>query len=175
MSSFSNEQLNSIDLPRVEDICFVPIEKDYLKILLLYISLSNIILTVILSAYFIFKPFALPSTALYSILTIASIRIAWSYYSTVKSFPHKAFALREKDIIYKSGWLWRHMVTAPFNRVQHIQIDQGILERQFNLSKLKIFTAGGSSSDITIPGLRPEQSARLKQFIVAKTALDEEE
>jgi len=175
MTSFSNEQIEIAGLPRVEDIRFEPIEKDYLKILLLYISISNIILIAIIVAYFVFKPFALPSVALYCILALASLRITWSYYRTVKSFPHKAYALREKDIIYKSGWLWRHMVTAPFNRVQHIQIDQGVLERQFNLSKLKIFTAGGSSSDITIPGLRPEQAAKLKQFIVAKTALDEEE
>jgi len=59
--------------------------------------------------------------------------------------------------------------------VQHLRIDQGPIERKFNLSRLKIFTAGGNSSDLSIPGLDPITSNKLKQFIVAKTGMDEEE
>lgn len=99
---------------------------------------------------------------------------AWSIIATTKRFASKSYALREKDIVYKSGWLWQHVTTVPFNRVQHVSIDQGPIERNFNLSKLKIFTAGGSASDITIPGLRPETADYLKEFIVKKTQ-DEEE
>ena len=83
--------------------------------------------------------------------------------------------MRSKDIVYRSGWLWRSTTTAPFNRVQHVMIDQGLIERQFQLSKLKIFTAGGSGSDLTIPGLNPETANTLKEFIVKKTTADEEE
>ena len=85
------------------------------------------------------------------------------------------YALRERDIVYKSGWLWKQMTTAPFNRVQHVSIDQGPIERQFNLSKLKIFTAGGGASDLTIPGLDPTTANDLKEFIVKKTLASDEE
>ena len=45
----------------------------------------------------------------------------------------------------------------------------------FNLAELKVFTAGGASSDLSISGLSPETAARIKDFIVIKTGIDEEE
>lgn len=99
----------------------------------------------------------------------------WSLLATIKGFHYKSYALREKDIVYNTGWLWRRVTTVPFNRVQHVSIDQGPVERNFDLSKLKIFTAGGNASDMTIPGLRPETANYLKEFIVKKTLADEEE
>ncbi|HEY3385534.1 MAG TPA: PH domain-containing protein, partial [Saprospiraceae bacterium] len=75
----------------------------------------------------------------------------------------------EKDITYKSGWLWKSMVTVPFNRVQHCDLRQGLLDRRFGLSKLTIYTAGGQSTDLMIPGLLPETAEKLKTFILAST------
>ena len=51
-----------------------------------------------------------------------------------------------------------------------MSIDQGPIERQFGLSKLKIFTAGGGASDMSIPGLDPETANALKEYIVSKTS-----
>ena len=85
------------------------------------------------------------------------------------SFQHMGYALREKDISFKSGLLWRSMTTVPFNRVQHCDLKQGILDRKFGLSKLTIYTAGGQSTDLMIPGLLPETAERLKTFILQST------
>ena len=52
------------------------------------------------------------------------------------AFHYMGYALREKDISYRSGWLWRSMVTVPFNRVQHCEIKQGLIDRRFGLSRL---------------------------------------
>jgi membrane protein YdbS with pleckstrin-like domain len=79
------------------------------------------------------------------------------------------YALREKDISLKSGWFWKSMVTIPFNRVQHCDIRQGVIDRQFGLSKLTIYTAGGQSADLMIPGLRPEVAEKLKTYILKAT------
>lgn len=130
----------------------------------------------LLSSLIIFspiKPFALEY--LWAITLLFILYYCWSFYATIRGYEHKLYALREKDVVYKTGWLWRHMTTVPFNRVQHVSIDQGPVERNFNLSKLKIFTAGGTASDMTIPGLRPETAEFLKEFIVKKTQSDEEE
>jgi len=92
-----------------------------------------------------------------------------------KGFEHKGYAMREHDIIFKKGWIWRSSTIVPFNRVQHTEIEQGPIERIFRLSVLKIFTAGGSSSDLRIPGLLPENANRLKDYIQNKVERDEEE
>jgi hypothetical protein len=103
------------------------------------------------------------------LLFITSMLI--SYFGFFK----KSYAIREKDIIYNSGLFWRSSIAIPFNRVQHCEVSIGPIDRMFDLSVLKIFTAGGSSSDLAIEGLKPETSNRVKDYIVRKTGIDEEE
>jgi uncharacterized protein len=81
------------------------------------------------------------------------------------SFKIRGYVLREKDITYQKGFFRYVMVTVPFNRIQHSEIVQGPIGKTFNISALKIYTAGGSSSDLTIGGLPPEEAQRLKDFI----------
>lgn len=90
-------------------------------------------------------------------------------------FKKKSYAIRERDLVYNEGILWQSTIVIPFNRVQHCEISQGPVERIFNLAELKIFTAGGSSSDMSIPGLDPSVAEQIKEFIVFKTGFDEEE
>ncbi len=82
-----------------------------------------------------------------------------------KSFPVRGYALRELDISYKKGWIFFSHITIPFARVQHSEISQGPVDRFFKLVTLQIYTAGGSSSDLKIPGLPREEAERLRDYI----------
>jgi len=172
---FNNQQIDTELLPRIEDLQYSGLQSDYKKLLVIIISIVNVILITLFLCYVKFDPLNLPNAIIYGIAALITLRVIWSFISALKKFEYMSFALREKDIIYNKGWLWRQTIIVPFNRVQHIQVDQGPLERKFNLASLKIFTAGGTSSDISIPGLRPEKARQLKEFIVSKTAMDEEE
>jgi hypothetical protein len=55
------------------------------------------------------------------------------------------------------------MISVPKNRIQHVEIRQAIVLRLFKLSKIVIFTAGGSGSDLSISGLKPELAERIKE------------
>ena len=57
------------------------------------------------------------------------------------------------------------MTSVPFNRIQHTEVTQGPLGRLFDLAKVKVYTAGGSSSDITIVGLNEKNAHQLKDHI----------
>ena len=54
-------------------------------------------------------------------------------------------------------------------------MSQGPIERLFGLSNLHVFTAGGSSSDISIPGLTQVEANRIKEYILGKTVNTDEE
>ena len=82
-----------------------------------------------------------------------------------KGFPLRGYVLRDKDLTYRAGWIFRKVTTIPFNRIQHSEISQGPLGRLFRLNRLKIYTAGGSASDLSIPGLDPEVAVRLRDFV----------
>lgn len=175
MDSFNNDQINVEDLPKVEQLIFQPLEKRYFNVLII----GRVIFTILLSSIFAFMLTQfhehIPTPFLYSGIGLFCLLMIWGLISTIKGFKHKHYALRKNDIVYKSGWLWKDMTTIPFNRVQHVSIDQGPIERNFTLAKLRIFTAGGSSSDMSIPGLHPETAESLKEFITKKTRLYEEE
>jgi membrane protein YdbS with pleckstrin-like domain len=91
---------------------------------------------------------------------------------TLKQFREKAYALREQDIAYRSGLVFRKTVLLPFNRVQHMEVTSGPLQRKFGLASLKFFTAGGSSVDLKIAGLETAEAERLRSFILSKSQGD---
>ena len=171
---FFNEQVDLAELPSLENIYYTPLEKSYLRVLYISMVIWNLFLWALFIIFLILKPFEAPFYINYIITGLLSLNFIWSSIAIIKGFAFKGFALREKDIIYRTGWLKRRITIAPFNRVQHVGIDQGPIERYVKLSKLKIFTAGGSTSDLTIPGLTLSSAQKLKAYIVDK-ASDEEE
>lgn len=80
----------------------------------------------------------------------------------------RGVALREMDIHYKSGILWRKTVSLPFNRVQHVELENGPLERAFGLTSLNIYTAGGGSADMKIPGLSPDRASTIRAYVIER-------
>lgn len=173
---FHNSQVEIETLPAIDEVAFLPLEKNHLKAQLLFslcwILLLLIIQLIIFSAMGewherrIFLFIAIPVFIVVGILPLLFV-----YFGFFK----KGYALREKDIIYKSGLIFRKIVVLPFNRVQHIEVNHGPIDRMYKLASLKLFTAGGSTSDLKIPGLSDMRAQKLKDFITRKTGMDEEE
>ena len=172
---FSNEQLDESTLPTMAYLEYAPLEKNLLKADLIWTVLffSVGIIILLFLQYYIRLEWLLNHGKW--ILLGLIIMLIFSSLVVYFGFFKKSYAIREKDIIYNSGLFWRSSVAIPFNRVQHCEVSIGPIDRMFDLSELKIFTAGGASSDLTIEGLRPDTSNRLKDYIVNKTGIDEEE
>ena len=52
--------------------------------------------------------------------------------------------------------------------MQHVVVHEGFVSRFFGLAKVEIFTAGGNSSDVSIPGIKKEQAEDIKQLLMGK-------
>jgi len=85
----------------------------------------------------------------------------------------RGFSLREHDIHYKSGIIWRKTVSLPFNRIQHVELESGPVERIFKLTTLKFFTAGGGKADMKIPALGFERASKLRSFVMEQAGVVE--
>lgn len=75
------------------------------------------------------------------------------------------YAVREHDLLVRSGVLFRHWTAIPHQRIQHVDTRQGPLERLFGLSRLLVFTAAGMSGDGSIPGLEAKEAERLRDTL----------
>lgn len=75
------------------------------------------------------------------------------------------------------GVIVRTSVLIPLSRLQHVDVSQGILERQFELASLVVHTAGTASPSHTIPGLPLATAHALRDQLVetARLELDRED
>lgn len=84
---------------------------------------------------------------------------AWAVVKPLIVVPRCGYAVREKDIVYRSGVLWQSVRVVPFNRVQHTKTDSRLLDRRFGLANLTVFPAGAGSQKI--PGLGADTAEKL--------------
>jgi uncharacterized protein len=172
---FKNNQVDTFTIPKSEDVQFEKLDPAYKKV---SIYITTIIFAIILIAYLIVGIFV---DVLYQFPWILLVGVSWSALTAlfillaIKGYEYEGFAVREKDILFQSGILFRSTLIIPFNRVQHCEIEHGPIDRMFGLAELSLFTAGGSSSDLSIPGLTQDKAAALKNFITNRVAADEEE
>lgn len=169
---FENIQIDIQKLPSVSTLVYQKIDSSYLKVMLIKSTIFLLLLLTIVAIIFITKPVSeIPNWGYNALVIVAIFYTALSYLFTIKGFHNKSYALRSNDVIFNSGWLWKSKVTTPFNRIQHVSIEQGILERNWKLARLKLYTAGGSSSDLSIPGLHMTIAQELKEYITNKTSI----
>lgn len=112
---------------------------------------------------------AVLATGIWGVLLITSLILARYRYDI------KGYVIRKHDIVYRRGIFFRRVTTIPFSRMQHCEIQEGPLERLFGLNTLLVFTAGGSSSDLALPGLPPDEAGRLRNYILQRVNDEEDE
>lgn len=56
---------------------------------------------------------------------------------------------------------------VPFGRVQHIDVDQGPVERALNIATLTVHTAGTHNASVSLPGLEHELAVQMREDIRA--------
>ena len=166
MYSMTNEQLLSNQLPSIEQSIFEKHPKRFLNKKLIAKLVFFIPLIIGIGLLFFYSEHVYAWSALGAWFILLLIALFISY----REFFVRGYVLRENDITYKSGWLFHHQITIPFNRIQHTEINHGPIDRFFKLCELDIYTAGGSSSDLSISGLDPEKAANIKEYISEKTA-----
>ncbi len=172
---FTNEQIKPEDIPSVQNIEFSGLDQNYLTVELIAKGLFWLVLGIGAIVFIYINVWDIAQWQQYALFIFLIIWMVISFALTVFGFRKKKYALRERDIIYQSGLIWRNFTVLPFNRVQHAEVQQGPIDRIFELSRLKIYTAGGSSSDLVIAGLPLERAQNLKHFILHQTSGNEEE
>lgn len=75
------------------------------------------------------------------------------------------YELSEEELYVEHG-IWNRVRTiVPLRRIQHLDVTQNILEREHELGKLIVHTAGSQSSDVVVPGLPMEEAERLRDVM----------
>ncbi len=166
----TNDQIALDKLPKVESVALQPLPARYKYTQIL--SRLAMCGVAVLIAYFWSHQNSDFAQALPRILwPLILVGVAWIAYP-LAAHRFRGYAVREKDLIYEHGLVWRKSSAIAFNRVQHIEIQQDLIGRWASLCSIELYTAGGKAGDMTIPGLDKEDAATLRGFILSQVTHD---
>jgi membrane protein YdbS with pleckstrin-like domain len=115
-----------------------------------------------LFAWLIFRDSWAPGAIAAVVLVYAAIRAVF----IVRYVRSWGYAERERDLLVRHGRLVRRLSIVPYARMQFVDVTAGPLERAFNLATVQLHTAA-AASDARVPGLEPQEAARLRDRLAA--------
>lgn len=163
----SFENIAVISFPDISENDFNGIEKKYLNVI--YINILSFFFISILAVFLVdfTKIIDISPFLLWMYIAVISIFLILFFIKKI-GFHRRKYLVRDKDISYKNGFFFIKTTTVPFNRIQHIEIDQGPFSRFFDLAVLSVFTAGDSSHDLKIRGIKKLDAEKIKEFISSR-------
>lgn len=168
MENFTNTTLDTTQLPKFEEVPFTRLHAKYLWIVLYSFALFILVFIGAPLGYDYFNPYEFTSRFwLLFEISIPIILVLGTLF-TVFSYNKKGYAFRTHDVLYRHGVIATTTIIIPYNRIQHVALHEGILARFFGLATIQIYTAGGSSSDLSIPGIAKSEAENIKQLLMGK-------
>jgi membrane protein YdbS with pleckstrin-like domain len=163
---FENLEVTVADLPRADAVDWQPLDPN-LKRLQQLQGLLVVLAAAIPLAFISFVAGVpiVPMLAIWSAWAIAMVVVlTWPAIA----LPRRGYVVRDKDILFRKGVIWRSVTAVPFNRIQHVETSSTPLDRKFGVATLQLFTAGGSGGDLKIDGLTAATAEQLRVFILQK-------
>lgn len=168
MENFTNETIDTAQLPKFEEVTFTNLHPNYIKVVLINLAIIIGILILAPVLTLIIEPELFFGGVWLILGVVIPVFSALIIVFSIIGFKKKGFAFRDHDVLFKHGIIATNTIVIPYNRIQHVALHEGLISRYFSLAKIEIFTAGGSSSDIEIPGIEKEQAENIKQLLMGK-------
>ncbi len=99
---------------------------------------------------------------------------AWAVFIARRRWLRTRWRIDDDGFGVRRGHLWRSDTRVPGNRVQHLDVRRGPLERAFGLATLIVHTAGTRNSALSLSGLDFEEAERLRDTLAARAARDDD-
>jgi len=96
------------------------------------------------------------------IIVVIGVIIAVARWIVVgRNWRSWGYVERDDDLYITHGVLFRSLTTVPYGRMQLVEVRTTPLQRAYGLATVQLVTAS-ASTDAVIPGLPPEEAARLR-------------
>ncbi|MGZ0150565.1 PH domain-containing protein [Kribbella sp. WER1] len=105
---------------------------------------------------------------LYGVLAAVLIAVlfGWSWILIGRNQKSWKYAEREDELLVSHGIMFRELVVVPYGRMQFVDVTAGPLERAYGMATVELHTAT-PATDAKIPGLHPDEAARLRDRLSA--------
>ena len=160
---YNNPHIPIAAIPQYQEIPLQRIEPDYKKVLWFNWTIAYLFITGLTVLIFITNEKIQKAWIITLAVFVFMSSIALVIASIEIGFKNRSWALRDKDIIFKKGWLFQSTHIVPFAKVQHCILKTGPIGRRYNLASLRFMTAASHQRDISINGLSLEDAEKIKE------------
>lgn len=160
---YNNPLIPIAAIPQYQEIPLQRIEPDYKKVLWFNWTIAYLFITGLTVLIFITNEKIQTAWIITLAAFVFMSSIALVIASIEIGFKNRSWALRDKDIIFKKGWLFQRTHIVPFAKVQHCILKTGPVGRRYNLASLRFMTAASHQRDISINGLSLEDAEKIKE------------
>ncbi len=166
---FQNPEIALNDLPGMEELEWQKLHPDFVRRVQVEHALIALAPLAGAAVFSVLLNFPLLQSTILWILAIgfAIFFVTWPRISV----PRRGYVVRDKDIVFRSGVIWRSVTAIPYNRIQHVETSNTPLDRKFGVATLQLFTAGGSGGDLKIDGLDAKVAEKLRIYILEKVGV----
>ena len=99
-------------------------------------------------------------------LTLALFAAWHAYRWPPRAYAHTSYRVDDQGFEIRKGVYWRVVINVPRSRVQHIDVSQGPIERNYGLGTLVIYTAGTDHAKVELEGLEHGRAFRIRQHLL---------
>ena len=143
---------------------FVTFRRVFLFFLAIALSGGFMLIGLLLILLSGWEPFVI-----YFSVAITFVVVFWSsffllFWPTL-DYRSRRYRFGRDGIEIQQGVYWKRIIFIPKSRIQHTDIVEGPLERQFKLSHLVIHTAGTISSTVKLAGLKVERAFEIRALL----------
>lgn len=85
----------------------------------------------------------------------------------MKRYRSRGYHMADDRLRVVKGVLFHSDSVVPFSRVQHLDVEQGPLERMFGIARLILHTAGTHNASVILPGLAHADAVTMREEIRA--------
>lgn len=163
--SFTNIAIDLADLPTIEAVTYQPLSPVYPRL-----SAGTTALVFGISILIFLQAAFLLNFALWMKLTLPCLLLVVGAATTrfaLEAARVKRFAVREHDILFESGVFWRAQTIQPLNRIQHVEVSSGPIDKRFGLAEIHLFSSGSGSATYIIPGLTVSVAEGMREFVLS--------
>ena len=103
-------------------------------------------------------------------MAILLLAILWVGVVPSRRYRQLGHAVAQDRLRIAQGAFYRSDMVVPFSRVQHLDVEQGPIERAFGIARLQLFTAGTHGDTIELPGLSHDDAVALRETVRERIA-----
>jgi putative membrane protein len=96
---------------------------------------------------------------------------AWAVIAARQYIRHLGWSISDAAVLFRSGWLWRHLTVARFTRIQAVTLQESPFDRRTGMASVRVDTAGAAGAHgVDIPYLPREVAGPLYRRLTAEAA-----